>query len=474
MIAVSDSYSSLGLTTTALLLIILLATSATTAIPALIEVILAAHSAISAMDSTRRIQALGMMVACCVGYWRLSRSRRPVYLVDFEVFSPPERMRVTSEKFMRKSRATGRFSEESLAFQEKLLSRTGLGENTYFPDNLFDEPPRTGIEEARAEAEEVLGTVFAGLLAKTGLKPRDVDILIINCSLFNPTPSLASMIVNKFKLRESVLSFNLSGQGCSAGLISIDLAADLLQVHRGANAVVLSTENITQNWYLGDNRSMLVSNTLFRVGGAAILLTSSRAARWRAKYTMKASVRVHAAQDDQAYRAVFQCDDGAGRVGVSLSKELLTSVGGALKANMTRLGPKVLPYSEQLKFFASYCYRRWIQPEHKQYVPDFAKAFEHYCIHAGGRAIIDGLQQNLKLSDRDVEPSRATLYRYGNTSSSSVWYELNYIEKAGRLKSGDRVWQIAVGSGIKCNSVVWQSLKTMKRASTDEQADVDE
>lgn len=56
-----------------------------------------------------------------------------------------------------------------------------------------------------------------------------------------------------------------------------------------------------------------------------------------------------------------------------------------------------------------------------RYIPDFKKAFQHFCIHAGGRAIIDGLEQNLKLEAHHVEPSRATLYRYGNTSSSSVW-----------------------------------------------------
>jgi 3-ketoacyl-CoA synthase len=395
----------------------------------------------------------------------LVRKPFPVYLIDYAVYYGRDDNKVIPHEFIYRSRMAGFFTDESMDFQEKLLFRTGLGPETYFPPGICESPPRTDMAAAREEAEHVMFGCIDELFEHTGTNPKDIDILVVNCSLFCPTPSLAAMIINKYRLRSNIKAYNLGGMGCSAGLLSIDLAKDMLQVYRGALALVMSMENITQNWYLGDNRSMLVSNTLFRVGGAAILLTSSRAARWRAKYAMKASVRVHAAQDDQAYRAVFQCDDGAGRVGVALSKELLTSVGGALKANMTRLGPQVLPYSEQLKFFASYCYRRWIQPKHKQYVPDFSKAFEHYCIHAGGRAIIDGLQQNLKLSDRDVEPSRATLYRYGNTSSSSVWYELNYIEKAGRLRSGDRVWQIAVGSGIKCNSVVWQSLKTMRRVS---------
>lgn len=56
-----------------------------------------------------------------------------------------------------------------------------------------------------------------------------VDILIVNCSLFNPTPSLASMIVNHFRMRPSIVTYNLSGMGCSAGLIAIGLAQELLQ-----------------------------------------------------------------------------------------------------------------------------------------------------------------------------------------------------------------------------------------------------
>jgi hypothetical protein len=39
----------------------------------------------------------------------------------------------------------------------------------------------------------------------------------------------------------------------------------------------------------------------------------------------------------------------------------------------------------------------------------------------GGRAVIDGMQQHLALSDAAIEPSRAGLYRWGNVSSASVW-----------------------------------------------------
>ena len=79
-----------------------------------------------------------------------------------------------------------------------------------------------------------------------GLSPRDIDILVVNCSLFNPTPSLSAMIVNHFKMRGDVISYNLAGMGCSAGVIAIGLAQRLLKTEPGKYALVVSTENITQ------------------------------------------------------------------------------------------------------------------------------------------------------------------------------------------------------------------------------------
>ncbi|GLJ33344.1 hypothetical protein SUGI_0670800 [Cryptomeria japonica] len=390
---------------------------------------------------------------------------RPVFLVDFACYKPDDERKCTRELFMNCSKMTGTFSESSLDFQRKILERSGLGEETYLPEAVLRIPPNPCMAEARKEAEMVMFGAIDELFAKTGVKPKDIGILIVNCSLFNPTPSLSAMIINHYKLRGNILSYNLGGMGCSAGLISIDLAKDLLQVHRNSYAIVVSMENITLNWYFGNDRSKLVSNCIFRMGGAAILLSNKRSEKRRAKYELVHTVRTNKGSDDKCFQCVFQEEDDTGSVGVSLSKELMEVAGDALKTNITTLGPLVLPMSEQILFFATLVGRKFLKMKVKPYIPDFKLAFEHFCIHAGGRAVLDELEKNLQLSEWHMEPSRMTLFRFGNTSSSSLWYELAYTEAKGRIRKGDRAWQIAFGSGFKCNSAVWRALRAVNPSS---------
>ncbi|RAL38044.1 hypothetical protein DM860_000738 [Cuscuta australis] len=390
---------------------------------------------------------------------------RPVYLVDFSCYKPDDARKCTRQIFMERSRLTGSFSDENLEFQRKILERSGLGESTYLPDAVLRVPPNPCMAEARKEAETVMFGAIDELLKKTRVNPKDIGVLIVNCSLFNPTPSLSAMVVNHYKLRGNIVSYNLGGMGCSAGLISIDLAKDLLQVHPNTYALVISMENITLNWYFGNEKSMLLPNCLFRMGGSAILLSNKNRDRRRSKYQLVHTVRTHKGSDDKCFACIAQLEDGDGKVGVSLSKELMAVAGDALKTNITTLGPLVLPMSEQLLFLATLVGRKILKMKIKPYIPNFKLAFEHFCIHAGGRAVLDELEKNLQLSEWHMEPSRMTLYRFGNTSSSSLWYELAYSESKGRMRKGDRTWQIAFGSGFKCNSAVWKALRTINPAN---------
>lgn len=415
------------------------------------------------------VAASGVLIALVIAF--KVRKPRPVLLLDIETYQPPERYYVDPDRFMDTTNAPEKFDEDSSNFQRKLLERSGIGSKSAFPSSILehchtikenggDERAVCNMYFAREEAELVLFGCLDALFLRNNLDPKSIDILVVNCSLFNPTPSLSAMLVNKYKMRSSVLTYNLAGMGCSAGLISIDLAKDLLQVHRRALCLVVSTENITQNWYLGKERSMLITNTLFRMGAAAVLLSNNPRDYARARYALKHTVRTHVGADDLAYDSIFQMEDKTGIRGVKLSKNIMDVAGTALKKNMTTLAPLVFPLSEHIGF-GIYLFRKKILriPNLPPYVPDFHRAFDHFCIHTGGRAVIDVMQDALKLTDYDIMPSRYVLHRYGNTSSASVWYELKFAENDGRLKRGDRVWQIAFGSGFKCNSAVWECLQ---------------
>ena len=93
---------------------------------------------------------------------------------------------------------------------------------------------------------------------------------------------------------------------------------------------------------------MLLQNTLFRSGGAAIALTNKASLIGKAKYRLRHLVRTQCT-DDESYNAVFQCEDEGGCSGVRLSKEIVKVAGNAMKINLTQLGPLVLPLSEQAK-----------------------------------------------------------------------------------------------------------------------------
>lgn len=133
----------------------------------------------------------------------------------------------------------------------------------------------------------VLFGAIDDLLAATKIRPKDIRVLVVNCGVLNTTPSLSAMVINHYKLRHNINSFNLGGMGCSAGIIAIDLAKDLLNAYPGSYALVVTTEVVSNTWYGGNEVDMLLPNCFFRMGAAAVLLSSCRLDKWRSKYEFK-------------------------------------------------------------------------------------------------------------------------------------------------------------------------------------------
>lgn len=202
----------------------------------------------------------------------------PTLLVDFACLNADESQKVTKSSYAAKAKLTGFYTDKSLEFMNKILSISGIGDETYGPPSVLSEPPdrtlTTCYQEAQMQIFGVLDELFAKRLDVT---PKDIGVLVVNCSLYCPVPSLSAMIVNYYKMRGDIEAYNLGGMGCSAGVISLDLARKVLAVKRNMFALVVSVEVVSGYYgYKGNDRSMMLGNCLFRWGSAAILLSNRR------------------------------------------------------------------------------------------------------------------------------------------------------------------------------------------------------
>ncbi|AQL05838.1 acyltransferase precursor [Zea mays] len=411
----------------------------------------------------------------CLAWTAAARRRQSrCYLLDYVCHKPSDDRKLSTETAGNVIQRNARLGLTDYRFLLRVIVRSGIGEETYAPRNILEgREDSPTLEDAVDEMDAFFDEAIAELFARTGLAPRDVDVLVFNVSMLSPAPSLSSRIVRRYGLREDVAAYNLTGMGCSAGLIALDLARNALRTRPRALALVVSSESIAPNWYSGTDKTMMLANCLFRSGGSAVLVTNDPARRGQAKMELSCLVRANIGASDDAHACALQREDGEGRVGISLSKALPKAAVRAFAVNLRRLAPRVLPVGELARFAARLLARRLFttSPHLRQQhlsggkqkgdaaaAPkiNFKAGVDHFCLHPGGTAVIEAVKKSLDLEDEDVEPARMTLHRWGNTSASSLWYVLSYMEAKGRLKVGDRVLMVTFGSGFKCNSCVWE------------------
>ncbi|XWS07850.1 hypothetical protein CRYUN_Cryun41cG0028400 [Craigia yunnanensis] len=388
------------------------------------------------------------------------------YILAYECYKAPDDRKLDTETCGKLIFRNKNLGMEEYRFLLQAMVNAGIGEETYGPRNVIagtEESPN--LSEALSEIDDIVSGTLDKLFAKTGVSPSEIDILVVTVSMISSAPSLPARMINRYKMREDIKIFNLSGMGCSASVIAVDLVQHLFKTYKNAFAVIVSSESLSPNWYCGKERSMMLPNILFRLGGCSLLLTNKRSLRHQAMLKLKHSVRIHAGSSDEAYRSCTRIEDAQGYCGFFLTKSLPKAADKAVTMNLRVLVPKMLPLRELVRYaIVSY----W-RSKSKTSTPEAAGAslnlksgVEHFCIHPGGRAVIDGMGRSLGLNEYDLEPTRMALHRFGNTSAAGLWCVLSYMEAKKRLKKGDRILMISLGAGFKCNNCVWEVMRDLE------------
>ncbi|XP_057789021.1 3-ketoacyl-CoA synthase 19-like [Salvia miltiorrhiza] len=392
------------------------------------------------------------------------------YMLNYECYKPSDHLKLDTEASCRVVLRNTNLGWEQYKFLLKTIVSSGLGEETHSPANVVaGREADPSLPDSLQELDHIFFQTLDNLFAKSRVSPREIDILVVNVSLLSPAPSLSSRIINRYGMRSDVKAFNLSGMGCSASLVAVDLVRQLFKTYRNRLAVVVSTESLGPNWYRGVDKSMMLSNCLFRSGGCSMLLTNRPEFRHRAILKLNHLVRTHFGSNDEAYNCCIQVEDDQGYAGFRLTKKLTKAAAQVFVINLRVLLPKILPPWEIIRFI--FVYLRWGKRKNKLMEAlaggglNLKSGVDHFCIHPGGRAVIDGVGKSLGLSEYDLEPARMALHRFGNTSAGGLWYVLGYMEAKKRLRKGDRIMMISFGAGFKCNNCLWEVLRDLGDAN---------
>ncbi|KAL6128306.1 hypothetical protein ACLB2K_071661 [Fragaria x ananassa] len=409
---------------------------------------------------------------CCLFKSFLQRRHQSCYLLAYECYKPTEDMKLRTDSCAKIVMRNTNLGLEEFRFLLKTIVNSGIGEETSCPRNILQgREEKPNLADSLSEMDEIIFNTLDKLFTRyPSVSPSQIDILVVNVSMFSPSPSLTSRIVNRYKMRENIKTFNLSGMGCSASLVAVDVVQGLFKSYKDSYALVVSTESMAPNWYCGKEKSMMLTNCLFRSGGCSMLFTNRRYHRHQAILKLKTLVRTHIGSSDDAYNCCIQLEDDSGYLGFRLTRYLTKAAALAFTMNLQVLVPKVLPLREILRYVLESWLRkkRGTKSQKLEAVGaglNMKAGIEHFCIHPGGRAIIDGIGKSLALDEYDLEPSRMALFRFGNTSAAGFWYALGYMEAKKRLKKGDRILMSGFGAGFKCNNIVWEVLRDLDDAN---------
>ncbi|PHU13725.1 3-ketoacyl-CoA synthase 3 [Capsicum chinense] len=402
--------------------------------------------------------------------WKIIDQRRHqnCYILDYQCYKPINDRMLSTRFCGEVIRRNKNLGLNEYKFLLKAIVSSGIGEQTYAPRMVFygrEECPT--YHDGISEMDEFFHHSIDKLFKKTNIPPSLIDVLVVNISMLATIPSLSSRIINHYKLREDIKVYNLTGMGCSASLISINIVQNIFKIEKNKLALVVTSESLSPNWYSGNDRSMILANCLFRSGGCAILLTNKLDLKNKAMFKLKCLVRTHHGAKDESYNCCLQKEDDQGRTGFHLDKHLPKAATRAFVDNLKAISPKILPIRELLRFSVLSTIHRVLSQNSGKFgarrpMINLKTGVDHFCLHTGGKAVIDGIGANLNLSEYDLEPARMTLHRFGNTSASSLWYVLGYMEAKKRLKKGDKVFMISFGAGFKCNSCLWEVVRDLR------------
>ena len=275
---------------------------------------------------------------------------------------------------------------------------------------------KTRMDEYERWSKTLAADAVEKILKSTGTDPNQIERLItVSCTGFF-APGLDYSLIERFQIPPTVKRTNIGFMGCAASLIGFNSVLESMTSARETKGktLLVSVELCSLHLQTEPTRDNILANMIFADGCAAALFAND---------TTESGLQI-----------------------VSTSSYLFRQSSEYMGWKIGNFGFEMILSSDLPKIILNGAVPKLKEILAGQNIRP--EEIVHWALHPGGRAILDALQNGMKLSDEQMLPSRTVLQNYGNLSSASILFVLKEILNTSTLKKDDLICAVAFGPGL--------------------------
>jgi len=248
-------------------------------------------------------------------------------------------------------------------------------------------------------------------------KTREEDIthlITVSCTGMS-APGLDLQVMELMDLPRNIYRTSINFMGCYAAIHALKMGDMICRTEKNAKVLIVCTELCTLHFQRSTSIDNIASSLLFADGAAAVLMTS----------------------DEHPAKGI-RLDNFYGEVVPKGKKDMaweLSSTGFLM--TLSGYIPDLI--SEDIESLVE----RALEKNNLS-----QKDITHWCIHPGGRKILETVSSRLKLQPEDLNHSYQVLRHFGNMSSPTILFVLKDMLHQLDYHKTNNIFGLAFGPGL--------------------------
>ena len=245
-------------------------------------------------------------------------------------------------------------------------------------------------------------------------------LITVSCTGMS-APGLDLQVMELMDLPKNIYRSSVNFMGCYAAIHAMKIADAICKSDAAAKVVIVCTELCTLHFQKEPTMDNIASSLLFADGAAAIFITAD-------------TFKKQGLHIDNFYAEVLtkgKKDMAWELSGTGFLMTLSSYVPDLVEEDFEGLVTRALEHAGKTKASVS-----------------------NWCIHPGGKRIVDAIAKTLHLPQPALQPSYDIMREYGNMSSPTILFVLKQIMQQHKHTSSAEIFGAAFGPGLSMETFV--------------------